>query len=261
MRYMLTVLLTGLLTTMALIVAIGPQSAFLLRQGLRRDRVVLAASCCLIGDIVLIAAGVAGVGAILDYAPWLLDVIRWLGVAYLTWFAVKSFRSAARPQNTAVLSGAKDHEAAGPHFPGGGGEVLPERRTEETVHVAMTSQLPVVDPQEQTAVVKTKQQVKVTNVSKISTVAGTGLMLSVLNPHAWVDSLVVLGTMANAFGPEKWWFALGAVLASVIWLLALAGGSAVLAKVLNKPRTWQIIDIVVGVTMLIVAGVLAFSGF
>ncbi|WP_150461529.1 LysE/ArgO family amino acid transporter [Nesterenkonia ebinurensis] len=258
---MFSVLLTGLLTTMALIVAIGPQSAFLLRQGLRRDRVAVAAFCCLIGDIVLITAGVAGVGAILDYAPWLLDVIRWLGVVYLTWFAVKSFRSALRPQNTAVLADGDNDDVAGPHFPGGGGEVLPESKTSETLHVAMTSELPVVTAEQETAAVKTRQQVKVTNVSKISTVAGTGLMLSILNPHAWVDSLVVLGTMANAFGSEKWWFAAGAILASAIWLNALAGGSAILAKVLNKPRTWQIIDATVGVTMLVVAGLLAFTGF
>ena len=86
-------------------------------------------------------------------------------------------------------------------------------------------------------------------------------MLSILNPHAWVDSLVVLGTMANAFGADKWWFALGAVLASVVWLSLLACGSAVLAKVLDRPRTWQIIDAVVGVIMLVVAGVLALTGF
>lgn len=239
---MLTVLLTGLLTTMALIVAIGPQSAWLLRQGLRRDRVLLAALCCLIGDILLIAAGTAGVGVVIDYAPWLLDVIRWAGVAYLTWFAYKSFRSAFKPAASQRIS---------------------EPKTNETLHVAMTSELPVVSPDDQQGgpSAKTKQKVEVTHVSTITTVAATGLMLSILNPHAWVDSLVVLGTMANAFGADRWWFALGAVLASVIWLSLLACGSALLAKALNRPRTWQIIDMAVGATMLVVAGVLALTGF
>lgn len=239
---MLTVLLTGLLTTMALIVAIGPQSVWLLRQGLRRDRVLLAALCCLIGDIVLIAAGTAGVGVVIDYAPWLLDVIRWAGVAYLSWFAYKSFRSAFKP-------------AAGQKITG--------QKPTETLHVAMTSELPVVSAADQqaTSATQTQQKVEVTRVSKVTTVAATGLMLSILNPHAWVDSLVVLGTMANAFGADKWWFALGAVLASVVWLSLLACGSAVLAKVLDRPRTWQIIDAVVGVIMLVVAGVLALTGF
>lgn len=258
---MLTVLLTGLLTTMALIVAIGPQSAWLLRQGLRRDRVALAAFCCLIGDIVLIVAGTAGVGVVLDHAPWLLDVIRWVGVAYLALFAFKSFRSAYK------ATGAPEAEPAskesGIHFPGGGGEVLPEQTSSEAVHVAMTSELPAVSAEAApgATATQTRQKVKVTNVSKVTTVAATGLMLSILNPHAWVDSLVVLGTMANAFGPDKWWFATGAVLASVIWLNLLACGSAMLAKLLSRPRTWQIIDVVVGLTMLAVAGVLAFTGF
>ncbi|WP_238385373.1 LysE/ArgO family amino acid transporter [Nesterenkonia muleiensis] len=239
---MLTVLLTGLLTTMALIVAIGPQSAWLLRQGLRRDRVLLAALCCLIGDILLIAAGTAGVGVVIDYAPWLLDVIRWAGVAYLTWFAYRSFRSAFKA-------------TAGPKVSG--------QKSTETLHVAMTSELPVVTPggQQDGPPTQTRQKVKVTTVSKVTTVAAAGLMLSIVNPHAWVDSLVVLGTMANAFGADRWWFALGAVLASVIWLSLLACGSALLAKVLNRPRTWQIIDVLVGVTMLVVAGVLALTGF
>ena len=261
---MLTVLLTGLLTTLALIVAIGPQSAWLLRQGLRRDRVALAALCCLLGDIVLIVAGTAGVGVVLDHAPWLLDVIRWVGVGYLTWFAYRSFRSAYKSRSGSEEGqSTAESQASGIHFPGGGGEVLPEHSSREEVRVAMTSELPVVPEAAASGdtATKTRREVRVTKVSKVSTVAATGLMLSVLNPHAWVDSLVVLGTMANAFGPDKWWFAAGAVLASVLWLNLLAGGSAVLAKLLSSPRTWKVIDVAVGVMMLVVAGVLAFTGF
>ena len=92
----MTVLLTGFLTCLALIVAIGPQSAWLLRQGLRRDRVGLAVLCCLFGDLLLIALGTAGVGVVLEHAPWLLQVLRWAGVAYLLWFAWRSFASALR---------------------------------------------------------------------------------------------------------------------------------------------------------------------
>ncbi|WP_237090259.1 LysE/ArgO family amino acid transporter, partial [Nesterenkonia sp. PF2B19] len=77
----MTVLLTGFLTCLALIVAIGPQSAWLLRQGLLRDRVGLAVLCCVVGDLLLIGLGTAGVGAVLEHAPWLLQVLRWAGVA------------------------------------------------------------------------------------------------------------------------------------------------------------------------------------
>lgn len=230
----MTILLTGLLTCLALIVAIGPQSAWLLRQGLRRDRVLLAVSCCVIGDVVLIALGTAGVGAVLDHAPWLMEVLRWLGVSYLTWFAYRSFRSARRagqaPEtglHVELASGSADDDAVAPS---GGGSVA----------------------------VKQAQRVQVT---RISSVAATGLSVSILNPHAWVDTMVVMGTMANTFGDQRWLFAAGAVIASTLWFSSLALGGAALSKWLNRPRTWQVLDVGVGVVMLVVAGLLAFSGF
>ncbi|MGJ9406467.1 LysE/ArgO family amino acid transporter [Nesterenkonia aurantiaca] len=228
----MTILLTGLLTCLALIVAIGPQSAWLLRQGLRRDRVLLAVACCVFGDIALIALGTAGVGAVLDHAPWLMEVLRWLGVSYLTWFAYRSFRS-ARHAGQALKPGvhvelsSQDDDAPSPS--GSGGTAL-----------------------------KQAQQVQVT---RISSIAATGLSVSILNPHAWVDTMVVLGTMANTFGDQRWLFAAGAVIASILWFSSLALGGAVLSKWLNRPRTWQVLDIFVGAIMMVVAGLLAFSGF
>lgn len=230
----MTIFFTGLLTCLALIVAIGPQSAWLLRQGLRRDRVLLAVSCCVFGDIALIALGTAGVGAVLDHAPWLMEVLRWMGVAYLTWFAYRSFRTA--------------HRAGQALKPG--------------VHVELSSQATDDDgahsPTGPGGSVMVGQKVQVT---KISSIAATGLSVSILNPHAWVDTMVVLGTMANTFGDERWLFAAGAVIASAVWFTSLALGGAVLSKWLNRPRTWQVLDIVVGTIMLVVAGLLAFSGF
>ncbi|WP_300342535.1 LysE family transporter [Nesterenkonia sp.] len=236
---MLTVLLTGFLTCMAIIVAIGPQSAFVLRQGLRRDRVMLTIGMCLLGDVILISLGTAGVGAVLEHAPWLLDVLRWVGVVYLLWFAARSFRSA-----WAAGRATRSQASA----------------AAETVHVAMTSELPQVNPDggQRTT---TQQKVQVTSVSKISTVAGTALTLSLVNPHSWVDCVVVLGTMANSFGDQRWIFAAGTLLACVLWHGTLAGGASALAGFLNRPRTWQIIDAAVGVIMVFVAGMLAFSGF
>ncbi|WP_022872923.1 LysE/ArgO family amino acid transporter [Nesterenkonia alba] len=253
---MMTVLLTGFLACMALIVAIGPQSAFLLRQGLRRDRVAVATACCLLGDVLLIAAGTAGVGAILDTAPWLLEVIRWAGVAYLLWFAVRSFRSAMRPRDDVALLSPEKQNPASPQHRQRHREHSGQNR--ELLEVTMTSSIPVVKPDDAVA---TRQKVKVTHVSRVSAVAATGLTVSILNPHAWVDSLVVLGSMANSFADERWFFAGGAMLASVVWLLGLAWGSSALAKVLNRPRVWQVIDASVGVIMVAVAGLLAAHGF
>ncbi|WP_258934309.1 LysE family transporter [Nesterenkonia pannonica] len=182
-------------------------------------------------------------GVALDAAPWLLDVLRWVGVAYITWFALKSFRSAWRSR-----AGADADQRS------------------ETVEEALTSEMPAVDahshapaetPRGGTA---TLQRAAAPALSRVSAVLMTGLALSLLNPHALVDTVVVLGTMANSFGDGRWAFAAGAVAASVLWHAALGAGSSALAGVLNRPRTWVIIDTLVGVTMLVVAGMLAVSG-
>lgn len=253
----MTVLLTGLLTCLALIVAIGPQSVWLLRQGLRRDRVMLAIGCCLVGDLLLIGLGVAGVGVVLDHAPWLLDVIRWLGVAYLLWFAAGSFRSAFRPRQDLNLTGQSAAEQAG----------APTTQPLRTVHVEMDSgQTPDAGsragaPAGSQPATDTLEAVRVTKVSSVTSVAATGLSVSVLNPHAWVDTMVVLGTMANTFGDERWLFGAGAVLASATWFAVLGLGAAGLSRFLTSARTWTIIDLSVGVTMVAVAGLLAVGGF
>lgn len=261
----MTVLLTGLLTCLALIVAIGPQSVWLLRQGLRRDRVMLAIGCCLVGDLLLIGLGVAGVGVVLDHAPWLLDVIRWLGVAYLLWFAAGSFRSAFRsafrPRQSLDLTDRAAAEQAG----------TPTTQPLRTVHVEMDSeQTPDAGspadaaagaPAGSRPATGTLEAVRVTKVSSVTSVAATGLTVSVLNPHAWVDTMVVLGTMANTFGDERWLFGAGAALASAAWFAVLGLGAAGLSRFLNSSRTWTIIDLAVGVTMVGVAGLLAVGGF
>lgn len=89
---------TGLLTGLALIVAIGAQNAFVLRQGVRREHVGAVVLVCMASDAVLILAGTAGVGALVQAVPWLLEVLRWGGALYLLWFAVSSLRAALRPQ-------------------------------------------------------------------------------------------------------------------------------------------------------------------
>ncbi len=91
-----TPFVTGLVSGLALIVAIGAQNAWLLRQGIRRERVGVIVAICVVADAALIAAGTAGIGAVSRLAPWVLTALRWGGAAYLIWFAYTSFRSAAR---------------------------------------------------------------------------------------------------------------------------------------------------------------------
>src|SRR3954462_14449745 len=87
---MLDALVAGLLTGLSLIVAIGAQNAFVLRQGMLRQHVGAVVAVCAVSDLVLIAAGVAGIGAIVQHAPTALTIVRWLGVAFLTAYGVRS---------------------------------------------------------------------------------------------------------------------------------------------------------------------------
>lgn len=193
---MWTLAVTGLLTGLALIVAIGAQNAFVLRQGVRREHVGLVVLVCMVSDAVLILAGTVGVGAVVQAVPWLLDVLRWAGALYLLWFAVTSARSALRPQ---ALELSRAPRTAG-------------------------------------------------------SVLGTTLALTWLNPHVYLDTVVLLGSLANQHGPDgRWVFAAGAVLGSVVWFTALGYGARSLSKVLTSPRAWRVLDLVIAAVMAVLA--------
>ncbi|NNG35595.1 LysE family transporter [Nakamurella aerolata] len=98
----MTSAVAGLLTGLSLIVAIGAQNAYVLRQGLLRQHVGVVVLVCALADVLLIAAGVAGVGAVVAAHPQLLNVLRWAGAGYLVWFGVRSLRSALRPGSQAL---------------------------------------------------------------------------------------------------------------------------------------------------------------
>ena len=93
---MIDATVTGLVTGLSLIVAIGAQNAYVLRQGLARQHVGVVVLICTLSDVALIVAGVAGIGTIVEEAPWSLTVVRWLGVAFLGWYGVSSLLRARR---------------------------------------------------------------------------------------------------------------------------------------------------------------------
>ncbi|MEO4037854.1 L-lysine exporter [Micrococcaceae bacterium Sec6.3] len=187
---------TGLLTGLALIVAIGAQNAFVLRQGVRREHVGAVVLVCMASDAVLILAGTAGVGALVQAVPWLLEVLRWGGALYLLWFAVSSLRAALRPQGL------------------------------------------VAEQAPRTA----------------GSVVATTLALTWLNPHVYLDTVVLLGSLANQHGPDaRWVFAAGAVTASILWFTALGYGARLLARVLADPKAWRVVDVVIAVVMAVLA--------
>ncbi|MGN8130849.1 LysE/ArgO family amino acid transporter [Paenarthrobacter sp. 22069] len=187
--------ITGMLTGLALIVAIGAQNAFVLRQGVRKEHVGAVVAVCMAGDALLILGGTAGIGALVTRFPEALEVLRWAGAAYLLWFAVRSFTAALRPSSLA------------------------------------------------------EQEPR----SKNSVIATTAA-LTFLNPHVYLDTVVLLGSLANQQGAGlRWVFAGGAVTGSVLWFSALGYGARGLAGVLRSPRTWRWIDAGIGILMVFLA--------
>jgi L-lysine exporter family protein LysE/ArgO len=199
----LTASLAGLLTGLSLIIAIGAQNAYVLRQGLRRSFVGPVVAICAVSDFTLIIAGVSGVGVVVRHAGWALTAVRWLGVAFLVYYGLASAWRARRPSALSAAGGTPD----------GGATVV--RRV---------------------------------------------LALTWLNPHVYLDTVVLLGSIANTHGGSgRWWFAVGACLASILWFTGLGFGARLSAGLLSTPRAWQVLDLLIAATMLGIAFKLALG--
>ena len=196
--------LPGFFTGLSLIIAIGAQNAFVIRQGLTRRHVFTVVAICTIIDASLIALGIGGLGAAIQGLPWLLEVIRWFGVAYLTWFGIKSAISATKSQ-TLDPSGVESKSA---------GKVI-----------------------------------------------ATVVTLSLLNPHVYLDTVIFVGGVGNTFGDNRWSFAFGAMLASLIWFTSIGYGAKAASRFMSKPIFWKVLDAVIAVIMFSLAVALAFFKF
>ncbi|TKS99219.1 LysE/ArgO family amino acid transporter [Streptomyces lasalocidi] len=193
----------GFGTGLSLIVAIGAQNAFVLRQGVRRDAVLAVVGICALSDAVLIALGVGGVGALAVAWPGALTVVGWVGGAFLLGYGALAARRVVKPGDGLRAAG----DAAG------------SRRR---------------------AVL-------------------TCLALTWLNPHVYLDTVFLLGSIAADRGPLRWTFGLGAALASLCWFAVLGFGARLLGRFLARPSAWRVLDGLVAATM-ITLGVLLLVG-
>ncbi|WP_445121844.1 LysE/ArgO family amino acid transporter [Brachybacterium alimentarium] len=198
----MTTALHGLLAGLSLIIAIGSQNVFVLRQGIRRDHVLAVVTVCIASDAVLILAGAGGLGALVRAVPEVVVAARWAGVVFLLGYAVLAARRALR-----------------------GGESL--------------------------------EADEAGRGSGLGPVVATALALTWLNPHVYLDTVLLLGSIAATHGAQAWLFAVGAVAGSMIWFSALGFGARGLGRVLSSARSWRVVDGAVALTMLIVAGLLA----
>ncbi|MCC6755393.1 MAG: amino acid transporter [Solirubrobacterales bacterium] len=193
---LLQLMLLGFVASLTLIAAIGAQNAYVLRLGVEgRGRILVTVILiCAISDAILIASGVAGIGAVIKTAPVALDLVRYLGAAFLVSYGVMAGRRAARP----VGMNLDENPAA----------------------------------------------------ASMKAIILTTLALTWLNPHVYLDTVMLLGSVANQQGEtDRWWWALGAASASFTWFFLLGYGSRLLRPLFARPAAWRILDGLIAVVM------------
>lgn len=184
----------GFITGAGLIIAIGAQNAFILKQAILRNHVFLIAALCSLIDSCLIFLGVFGFASIIESHPMLLMLAKWGGFAFLGYYGFRSFRSVLNPH-------------------------------------AMTMDRSQSKP-------------------SLGRIVSLTLAFSLLNPHVYLDSIVLLGSIGSQFSDaEQPSFAIGAILASCVWFFSLGYGAKLLAPLFTKPAAWQILDFIVGCLM------------
>jgi L-lysine exporter family protein LysE/ArgO len=186
-------LVLGFVASFTLIAAIGAQNAFVLRQGIRREHVLAVVTVCTVSDIVLIAAGIAGVGALINAHPSAVNFAKFGGATFLICYGLLAARRAWRPSSLTPA------------------ESKPARLLEVLV---------------------------------------TCLALTWLNPHVYLDTVVLLGALANEHRDERCLFGVGAVTASAVWFFGLGLGARRLAGLFAIPLTWRILDGLIAVMMI-----------
>ncbi|WP_101067392.1 LysE/ArgO family amino acid transporter [Roseovarius salinarum] len=187
--------LAGFALGFSLILAIGAQNAFVLRQGLRREHVLAVVLTCALSDAVLVSAGVAGFGALARAVPGLEVVMRFGGAAFLVWYGLRNLWAAWR-----------------------GGEVMEAGTGTGSLRRALL----------------------------------TCLALTWLNPHVYLDTVVLLGSVSAQYA-DRLAFGAGAVAASFVFFFALGYGARGLAPLFRRPQSWRVLDLVVGLTMWAIA--------
>jgi L-lysine exporter family protein LysE/ArgO len=193
--------LQGLGLGAGLIMAIGAQNAHVLRMGLRREHVALTVAACVAVDVLLIVAGVAGLGALIEGSPTALALARWGGAAFLFAYGLRAWVHAWR----------------------GGRLAVQQDGARSSWHSALL----------------------------------TVLALSLLNPHVYLDTVVLLGSIGAQQPPaQRPGFAMGAATASLLWFVALGFGARVLTPLFARPAAWRVLDGLVGGVMLGLAAAL-----
>ena len=193
------IFIKGVMVSAALIVAIGAQNAFVLKQGLLKRHVFIVAAICFLCDFILMSFGVLGFGAVISHYPYITFVLAILGTLFLLTYTVKSFLSALKPSSL-------------------------------TVDELLNQKIP------------------------LGKTVLTTLAVTLLNPHVYLDTVVILGSVsATLLAGQKFLFLGGALTSSFTWFFCLAYGARFLLPLFRTPKTWKLLDCVMGFMMLWIA--------
>lgn len=184
--------IAGFLLSLSLILAIGAQNAFVLRQGLRGAHVFWTVMACSVSEVILITAGVVGFGALATAVPWFEPLMRYGGAAFLVWYGWQNVRAALA-----------------------GGAALDTSGTER---------------------------------QSLRGVVATVLAITWLNPHVYLDTVVLIGSVSSQY-PDRLAFGAGASGASILFFFLLGYGARLVAPLFANPRAWQVLDAIIALTM------------
>jgi L-lysine exporter family protein LysE/ArgO len=198
-----SVYLSALMLSAGQIIGIGPQNAFVIKQGLGRSHVMPIVLICVVCDALLISAGVLGMGSLIAGLPLFVKTVTWLGAAFMFWLAYKAFRAALAPSGLTL-----------------GDSVERDRKV----------------------------------------VIRTILAVTLLNPYVWLDTVVLIGGLSSAYGPgSQLSFILGSITASLTWFLAIGFFAGKLGPLFEKPSSWRMLDLVIGLVMLSTGSLLLYN--
>jgi L-lysine exporter family protein LysE/ArgO len=191
--------LAGLGTALSLIIVIGAQNAFVLRQGILRAYVPAIVLICVVSDAALIAAGIAGIGALVRAFPLAIELVTIIGGLFLLGYGLLAARRALRPARMTTDDGG---------------------------------------------------------AGSLRTAVLTCIALTWLNPHVYLDTVLLLGSVANSYGAQRWAFGVGCALASVVWFSGLGFGARLLRGLFARPVAWRVLDLLIAAVMITLAIVL-----
>lgn len=194
---MLNSALHGFVMGLSLIVPIGAQNAFVLKQGLKQQHVFAICLCCALSDAILISAGVLGFSELVMLHPDWLNIAKYFGATFLLVYGVLHFYQAWKAEQ--------------------------------------------------------RLEVRPNDVPSLYKVLLICLGLTWLNPHVYLDTVVLLGSISTQYPNTQLYFALGAIIASLLFFFSLGYAARLLQPIFQQPKAWKILDVVIGCVMWVIA--------